>query len=124
MLSALLGNAKDIDPERLDAEFADLLIAGEQIENAYQLFRDLIVFTNHRLVLVDKQGITGTKRVYVSIPYRSVDYFSKETAGHFDMDAEISIHIKGRPTPLVLEFKRGNNIHDVFRVLSHHVLSK
>ena len=123
MLRALLGIATDVDPNKLKEEFSELLLDGEQIRHAYKLFRDLIVFTNLRLFLVDKQGITGKKREYISIPYRSVDYFSKETAGHFDLDAEIKIHIKGRQTPVVLEFRKDAHVHEVFRALSHYVLA-
>jgi hypothetical protein len=123
MLSALLGLATDIDPKKLDAEFAELLVDGERIEHAYKLVRDLLVFTNLRFFLVDKQGLTGKKRQYTAIPYRSVDSFTKETAGHFDLDAEIKVHIKGRTEPLVLEFRKDTHIHEVFRMISRHVLA-
>jgi hypothetical protein len=102
----------------LENEFFQLLIDGEEIQHAYKLFRDLIVFTNLRLFLVNKQGMTGKKREYTSVPYKSIDYFTKETAGHFDLDAEIKIWIKSRPEPISLEFKKDTHIHDVFRVLS------
>ena len=69
------------------------------------------------------QGMTGKKRQYTSIPYKSIDYFSKETAGHFDLDAEINIWIKSRKEPIVLEFRKDTHIHDVFKVLSHYALA-
>lgn len=119
---ALLGNASEVDAKRLETEFSQLLIEGEEILHSYKLFRDLIVFTNLRLFLVDKQGMSGKKRQYLAIPYRSVDYFSKETAGQFDLDAEIKIWIKSRPAPISLEFHRDKHIHEIFRVLSERVL--
>lgn len=36
--------------------------------------RDMFIFTNKRLVLVDKQGLTGKKVEYHSVPYRSSPY--------------------------------------------------
>ena len=99
------------------------MIDGESIQHAYKLFRDLIVFTNYRLFLVDKQGMTGKKRQYTSIPYKSIDYFSKETAGHFDLDTGINVWIKSRKEPIVLEFRKDTHIHDVFKVLSHYALA-
>ena len=75
------------------------------------------------LFLVDKQGMTGKKHQYTSIPYKSIDYFSKETAGHFDLDAEINVWIKSRKEPIVLEFRKDTHIHDVFKVLSHYALA-
>lgn len=122
LFSAILGNASEVNPERLESEFADMLIPGEQIEHAFKMFRDLIVFTNLRFFLVDKQDFTGKKREYVSIPYRSVDYFSKETAGNFELDSEISIWVKGRAQPILLEFRKDTHVHDVFRVLSTNIL--
>jgi hypothetical protein len=123
LLSAILGNASEVDASKLEKEFSDLLIEGETIQHAYKLFRDLIVFTNYRLFLVDKQGMTGKKREYTCVPYKSIDYFSKETAGHFDLDAEIKIWIKSRKEPIVLEFRKDAHIHDVFKVLSYYALA-
>ena len=37
----------------------DVLIPNEKVDMAFTLVRDLIVFTDKRLILVDKQGITG-----------------------------------------------------------------
>lgn len=123
LFDALLGNASEIDKDKLESEFAALLISGEQIEHAYKLFRDLIVLTNKRLVLVDKQGLTGKKKEYLSIPYGSVTKFSKESAGRFDMDAEIKLWVRGDATPLTLEFRKDKNIHDIYRVLSSYILT-
>lgn len=118
----MLGNASEIDPQRIEKEFENLLIEGEEIRNAYKMFRDLIVFTNYRLFLVDKQGITGKKREYLCVPYDSIDYFSKETAGTVDIDAEIKIWIKSREAPFEIEFRKDDQVHDVFRTLSHFAL--
>jgi len=123
LFSAITGNASQIDAEKLDEDLKACLIESEQVSHAYKLFRDLIIFTNYRLILVDKQGLTGKKTSYESVPYKSVEYFSKETAGHFDLDAEIKIHVKGRGMPIALEFRKDNHVHDVFRVLSHYVLA-
>jgi hypothetical protein len=123
LLGALLGNASEVDASKLEKEFSTLLIEGESIQHAYKLFRDLIVFTDYRLFLVDKQGMSGKKSHYTSVPYKSIDYFSKETAGHFDLDAEIKIWIKSRQEPIVLEFRKDAHIHDVFKVLSQYALA-
>ena len=41
----------------------DVLIPNEKVDMAFTLVRDLIVFTDKRLILVDKQGITGKKLI-------------------------------------------------------------
>ena len=55
------------------------------------MIRDLFVFTNKRLILVDKQGLTGNKVEYHSLPYRTITHSRVETAGHFDLDAELKV---------------------------------
>jgi len=61
LLDGLLGNASEIDPSEIEGDFAQVMSSGERIEKAYQLIRNLFVFTNKRLILVDKQGLTGSK---------------------------------------------------------------
>ena len=38
-----------------------LLLEGEQIVGAYKTVRDQVVFTSHRIIMVDMQGVTGTQ---------------------------------------------------------------
>lgn len=118
----LFGNASEVNAERLESEFATLLISGEQIEHAYRLFRDLIVFTNKRLIMTDKQGLTGKKVEFVSIPYGSITKFCKESAGRFDVDAEIKVWVRGDQGPLGFEFRKDKSVDDVYRVLSAYIL--
>jgi hypothetical protein len=82
LLDGLRGNASEIDASKVQTEFAQILAPEERVERAYQLIRDMFVFTNRRLVFVNYQGLTGSKVEYQSIPYRSITRFSVETAGH------------------------------------------
>lgn len=123
LLSSLLGHATEVDLEELEEEFSAIIVEGEQIEKAFKISRDLIVFTNKRLVLVDKQGMTGKKRGYHSIPYSRITHFSKESSGRFDADAELIIWISGQHQPIVYEFHKDASIHDVYQVLSKYILS-
>lgn len=56
---------------------------------------DFVVFTNKRLVAVNVQGITGEKRDSTSLPYSKIQAFSVETAGTFDLDAELDLWFSG-----------------------------
>src|SRR5919112_847331 len=94
-LDGLAGNASRVDPQAAAQEYGRLLAQGEQVHAAYQLVRDALLFTDRRLILVDKQGMTGRKVQYHSIPYRSITHFGVETAGTFDLDAELTIWISG-----------------------------
>jgi len=117
-----MGNASEIDPARIEGEFSQVLSREERIEKAYQLIRDLFVFTNKRLILVDKQGITGRKVEYHSLPYKNITHFSVETAGHFDLDAELKIWVSGSPVPIQKQFNKNLNIYEVQSVLASYVL--
>lgn len=122
LLDGLLGNASEVDAAKANAEFARILSAGEQVEKAYVLIRDMLLFTDKRLILVDKQGITGNKVEYHSIPYRSISHFAIETAGTFDMDAELKIYISSNPVPLQKTFNKKLDIYQVQAVLAGYVL--
>lgn len=122
IFNAILGNASEVTIESLSKEFEPLLIDGEVIEKGYKLVRDVFIFTNKRLILAEKQ-LVGTKVDYLSIPYHAIKKFSKESAGILDLDAELKIWIANEDTPIVKHFgKSGNNINEVYKILSRHVL--
>jgi hypothetical protein len=118
---ALFGNAHAIDVGQAQQEYGRLLGAGERVHAAFLLIRDTILFTDRRLILVDKQGITGRKVEYHSIPYRSISHFAVETAGHFDLDAELKIWISGSATPIEKTFTKGVDIYEVQGILTQFV---
>jgi len=122
LLDGVLGNASKIDAGRIQDEFSRILAPNEVVEHAYQLIRDYFVFTNKRLVLVDKQGLTGSKVEYHSIPYKSIIHFSIETAGHFDLDAELKIWLSGTPAPIQKQFNKKLSIYELQSVLANYVL--
>lgn len=124
LLSGLMGNASAVDAQKLENEIADLLITGETVDLAYKLIRDTLIFTNKRLLIVDKQGMTGKKTEYLSIPYKSIVRFSVETAGHFDMDSELKIYLSGESVPLQYQFSKGANVLDVQRTLAQHSVGR
>ena len=122
LLDGVLGNASKIDPSKIQEEFRQILAPGERVEHAYQLIRDYFVFTDKRFVLVDKQGLTGRKVEYHSIPYRSITHFAVETAGTFDLDAELKIWISSTAEPIKKQFNKNLNIYEVQSVLASYVL--
>lgn len=122
LLDGMLGNASKVDNASVQDEFAQLLAPGERVEHAYKLIRDFFVFTNKRLVVVDKQGLTGSKVQYHSIPYRSITHFSVETAGTFDLEAELKIWISSTAAPLSKTFNKKLSIYEVQAVLASYVM--
>jgi hypothetical protein len=53
LFSNLLGNAGAVAPGDLQREYQQLLVDNEQIEIGFKLFRDVFMFTNKRLILID-----------------------------------------------------------------------
>ena len=120
-LDGMLGNASKVDSVKIQDEFGRILAPSEKVEHAYQLIRDYFVFTDRRLVLVDKQGITGSKIEYHSIPYKSITHFSIETGGTFDLDAELKIWISGTVLPVQKRFNKKLSIYEVQGVLASYI---
>ncbi|HFH9842342.1 TPA: PH domain-containing protein [Streptococcus suis] len=125
LFSGLLGNASQLNNDKIEQELEHVLLDNEQVEMAFSLVRDLIVFTEYRLILVDKQGVTGKKVSYKSLPYRSISRFTVETSGHFDLDAELKIWISSATEPAeILQFKSDKSVIAIQKALATAVLEK
>lgn len=124
LFNAVLGNASEINIEDIRAELNSILAPGEELESAFKIIRDKWVFTDKRLIMIDVQGMTGKKREYHSIPYKSITHFAIETAGTFDDDSEMKIWVSSMAAPYVKEFSRNVNIKAIQQSLAYHVLNK
>jgi len=122
IFDGIMGNVSEIEVSKVEKEMKDLLALTEKVEHAYKLIRDLLIFTDKRLILVDKQGVTGKKVEYHSIPYKSIVHFSIETAGTFDLEAELKIWLSGSSVPIQKKFNKSLNVYKVQSVLAEHVL--
>ena len=122
IFSGLMGNASEMDIEELREEYSKILTADENLERAYKLVRDLFIFTNKRIILVDKQGVTGKKIEYHSIPYNNIRHYCIESSGHFDLDAELKLWVAGLNNPITKQFNKKCNIYEVQRTLAEYIL--
>ena len=87
-----LREANLTDGEKL---VGDLLVEGEQVIAAYKEIRDMVVFTDKRVIAVNVQKLTGKKKDYTSLPYAKISVFSVETAGVMDLDSELDFWYSG-----------------------------
>lgn len=103
------------------AEVQPLLIANENIIGSYKTIRDSVVFTDKRIIAINVQGFTGTKKDFTTLPYSKVQAFSVETAGLFDMDNELELYFSalGR---VKFDFTGQSDIIQIGQVISQHVL--
>ncbi len=121
LFDGLMGNVSEVEITSVEKDLEMIVTEDEKVEKAYKLIRDLMVFTNTRLILIDKQGVSGKKVEYHSIPYKSITHFSVETAGTFDLDAELKIWLSGTSEPIVKQFKKDKSIFDVQKALATYV---
>lgn len=122
LLNAMLGNASAADADQVQAALAPVLAPGETVQGAWQLVRDQLVFTDRRVLLVDRQGLTGSKRRYHSIPWRSITQWSLEGAGTFDLEAELQLWVSGQPEPVSRQLARGVDLDAVHALLARLAL--
>ena len=118
----LLGHAGNVSLEELENKYGQLLTEDETFQTGYKVIRDTFIFTDKRLILIDVQGLTGKKQEYLSIPYNKITRYSVETAGHFDLDAELKLWIGSEDTPLKKSFTKKVDIYELQRILSSFVL--
>ena len=59
-------------------------ICKNAIVGVYKTVRDQVIFTTHRIIMVDMQGVTGTRQQIFVLPYRKVLHFGIQTAGFGD----------------------------------------
>lgn len=98
-----------------------LFIDGENIIASFRSMRDGIVFTNFRIIAINVQGISGKKKDFSSLPYTKIQAYSVETAGTFDLDAELELWFSGLGK-VKFEFTSGSNILYLTKVISGYIL--
>lgn len=84
-------NLKPINVEEVRKEVDGLLIGGEQIEFAFQTFRDQLIFTNKRIISVDVQGITGKKEIICNHAVFQNSVFFNSNTGFFGNDSGFGV---------------------------------
>ena len=100
----------------------DILINDEEIKLVYAHARDKVWFTNKRIIAMDVQGITGSKKEYRTFPYSNITSFSIETAGTFDGDSDFKIWLSGVGV-FEIKFRKKLDIKKVGKFLSEKLLS-
>lgn len=103
------------------ADVAPLLTNGETCIAQYEAIRDYIIFTTKRIISVNVQGMTGKKKDFTSLPYSKIQAFSVETAGTFDLDAELELYFSGLGK-VKFEIAGRNDIAEIGKYISDRIL--
>lgn len=123
----LMGNLSEQSPEMLTKEYGPYLMKDETIQFGFILIRDVVLFTNRRMVYIDKQGATGQKTRFDTVYLDSIINVSVETAGFGIDDSEINIEYVTSPyykvsagastSKIKLEFPKRYPVQDLYRWL-------
>ena len=119
LFNTIFGVASEVNANEIKEKYPELLLEEETVEFACKIIRDRWIFTDRRLVMIDVQGVTGSKKSFHSVPYRSITHFDVESAGTFDMDSEVKIWISSTDEPIVKELKRGFDVFALQRILTY-----
>ncbi|WP_423204247.1 PH domain-containing protein [Pseudomonas kribbensis] len=98
-----------------------LLLDGEEVINSHKAMRDGVMFTNKRIIAVNVQGITDSKKDFTSLPYKKIVAYSVETLGAFDLDAELEPYFSSLGK-VRFEFTGKTSMVEVSRYISTHIL--
>lgn len=98
-----------------------LLVEGEKPVAAYKTFRDSAIFTTHRLIVRDAQGLRGKKVEVYSLPYSAINMWSSENAGGF-LDVNAEIELWTRAGHIKVNLNKGIDIRKLDRLIADAVL--
>lgn len=119
--SGFFARLKQVSNDSFGKIIEDLFLNDEEVIGAYQSIRDGVVFTNKRIIAINVQGLTGKKKDFTSIPYSKISTFSLETAGVFDLDAELEIYLSGVGR-VKFEFTGSTDVKKICKIISEYTL--
>ncbi|MGI6668303.1 MAG: PH domain-containing protein [Acetivibrionales bacterium] len=112
---------RPVDRSGLVSLVEPMLIPDEQIVATFQGIRDGVIFTDKRIISINVQGITGKRKDFTTMPYSKIQVFSVETAGHFDLDAELDLWFSGLGR-VRFEFTGRTDISQICKLISTYTL--
>jgi hypothetical protein len=116
---------KSVFKLKQDSDFAekvsDFLLDDESIIDSYKSMRDGVVFTNKRIIAVNVQGITGSKKDFTTLPYKNIVAYSVETSGTLDLDSELEIYFSALGK-VRFEFTGKTSMSEISKTISNYLL--
>lgn len=83
--------------------------------------RDVAIFTNRRLIVIDSQGFTGKKKEMYSLPHSSINKWSTENTGTIDFNAEVELWT--RVGKLKINLNRDINVRQFDKLIGEAILN-
>ena len=116
-MGLLLGTAGVVANDKALTQLSSFLVASEEILLAFKIGRDVHALTSFRLLSLDVQGLTGSKKLLRSISWAKVTAFEVESAGTFDAEAMLRLFVAGL-SPIEIRLDAATPIPEVQRVLA------
>jgi glutamine cyclotransferase len=107
-----IGTAKDL--------YGALLMEGEAVDIELKGIRDGAIFTDRRMLVYNRQGITGKKIEFASFAWRAITAFSVENSGTFDLEAECKFTGSGWGVCEIV-LTKGTDVVSILRYLNGKV---
>ena len=129
IMAGITGNAEMLPNAQARRDYARILMDDEVVEAAFRLWRDVIMLTDRRFIKVNRQGLRGKKVEYLSVPYGEIAAFAVETAGTFDLDAELKLWVSGmsqrrdgfaNDCSVSQRFSKGVDVYRIQQILAKH----
>lgn len=118
-------NNKGFFKLKQNSEYAEkvgeFLLEDEQIIDSYKSMRDGVVFTSKRIIAVNVQGLTGSKKDFTTLPYKNIVAYSVETSGTFDLDSELEIYFSA-VGKVKFEFTGKTSMLEISKIISSYLL--
>lgn len=124
-LSYLNNDGVAQDPKGVESQLRSsppILQPDETVDACYKMGRDMCIFTTKRVLLIDRQGMTGKRIEYRSFPLRYITCFKVSTAGSLLSAAEATIYSDGSKHLDQDLSKSSSDIWQVQTILANKVL--
>lgn len=77
----LMGNLSELSQEWIKKEYGGFLTDGERVLAGFERLRDCVIFTDKRIINVDRRGVLGKKVRITSVYTSQIVGVAMETAG-------------------------------------------
>jgi len=118
----MIGVTLELNQEEMQEKVVEFLLEDEKLIKGYQIVRDILIFTDKRIIIVDYLGVRGKKIEYHMIPYKKVNRFVIETPGSLDTDYTLKLYISGYLEPIEKQIKRDIDIYELNRIIFSNII--
>lgn len=112
---------RKVDEKSVQKQLDALFIPGEEVKYSLRQIRDLIIVTNKRLMIVDKQGLTGRKKRIISYLLNRIVMFDVENSPFLDFESEVLIQFMGMKKPLSFKISKLTDVNDFAHALFEQI---